>query len=103
MTLTTRIFGCGVPGRYFLKEKHFVPQYGYIDFGTITRDRCPGFFLIATGEEQAFVLAYPSSQMFVFYNAVEKRASTKTLRMERFTIPTFSVYVGYGHRQHVGA
>lgn len=39
-------------GRYLLTAKHWAPKCGHIDFKPVTRDRCPGIFLIAIAKEK---------------------------------------------------
>lgn len=83
-------------------KKNCAPQYGRNDFDTVTHDRCPGFFIFATTEEETSLFASIGSHIFVFSTAAEKRTYAMTLQMERVSIPAFSVLAGTGQLQHEG-
>lgn len=59
--------------------------------------------MITITDQQASHFAWPGSQLYVFYSAVEKHPLAKTHQMECITISAFSVFVGHGHKHHVGA
>lgn len=89
-------------GQFLLSRKNCAQQRGRNDFEPFIPDRCLGFLMIATAEENATNFACLRSQLYFFYTAVEKRKLATTLQMERFTIPIISIFVEHGNLQHSG-
>lgn len=78
---------------HFLTELNCAARCIHNAFKTVFPDRYPGFFIIATAGEKASHFVFLGSQLYVFYTVAQKRALTKTLQMERVSIPTFFVFV----------
>lgn len=90
-------------GQFLLTEQRCEPQYGHNYFDTVIPDRCPGFVVIATAEDEASYFLCPGSHLHGLYTAVEKLALANTLLMELVIIPVFPQSVERGHLQHARA
>lgn len=90
-------------GQFLLKRKYCAPPCGRNNVETFASGKCPGFFKITTPEEYASPFACPGSTLRIFYTAAKKCALEKTLLVEPFTIPAFSLIVGHGHLQDAKA
>lgn len=59
--------------------------------------------MTATAEEHVSFFAFPSSQLFAFYSALEKCALKKPLYMELVSVLAFSIFVLYSRLQKAEA
>lgn len=89
-------------GRWILTGIKCLPQCGHNDFPVIAGFACPGYFVIVTGLERAYLWVAPGSHNYVYYSAEDRQTLGSTLKMERFTIPPSSIFIGHGHVQHAG-
>lgn len=90
-------------GRPLLNRKRYASQCRHNNSDTVPPDRCPGFLMIATAEEEASFFACPGSLLFVFYTAAKKHELTHTVQKECVIISSFSVSIEYCRLQNAWA
>jgi hypothetical protein len=77
-------------------------QSGHNDFDH-TDETGPGFFVIVTGYDDAYLWVASGSHKHVHEPDARKRKMASVLRMTRIKIPRHSVFIGHGFLQHAGA
>ena len=85
-----------------LTGRNCLAQTGHNDFEH-TQKSCPGFFIIATGEEGSDIWVKDGSHKIPDIEIKQRRILAHFTDMELINIPPHSVFVGHGHVQHAGA
>ena len=93
-------------GRFLITGKNCPRQCPHNDYqvpSRTQRDRCPGYFMIATGDDAAQIWFCEYSHQFVFSPIVQLQNFARALKLRMFVIPKNSVLFGHGFATHAGA